>query len=496
MTNLLKYFALLFAISANYASQAQQNQNDDESNPLDQVVPVAEEDAADSVPAESIIDSRTLDEQLATEFERYQRLIREDAMDEADVSAKRIVEMAIKLHGPNSLETSKALNNLAVVQSRNGQYDAAIQNFESAVEIIENAEDRLNERLVNPLRGLGAAQISNGRPDLATKTFDRARHITHVNEGPHNIEQVEILEALAQATLQMGDTKGARAIIDRIHGLNVRYFAGDQIALIPSLMHRASWQHAAHYYNDERATYRRAIRIIEGEMGKDDPQLIFPLTQLGRSFYFVDMLQSDTQQRGMVSTGEMYFKRAARIAERAPDLNWRVFVGAKLALADHYIYAQSQNRARNLYEEMWAFLSVNEERLAMRAEALERPQVLFEDVLPKYAFKVADSTKASDNLLSGTIRVDYTISTRGRVKNIRTEAMPPEFTDMQRMAHREIRNRVFRPQMSDGELRDSDNLVFEHIFYYRQSDLDELKRKQEEERLRSALDPLETQSAS
>jgi hypothetical protein len=50
--------------------------------------------------------------------------------------------------------------------------------------------------------------------------------------------------------------------------------------------------------------------------------------------------------------------------------------------------------------------------------------------------------------------------------------------------------------MSDGELRDSDNLVFEHIFYYRQSDLDELKRKQEEERLRSALDPLETQSAS
>jgi len=480
MTNVLKYFALFFAISANYASQAQQIQNDDESGPLDQVVPVAEEDSADSVPAESIDDNRTLDERLAAEFERYRRLIGEDAMDEADVSAKRIVEMVIRLHGPNSLETSKALNNLALVQSRNGQYDAAIQNFESAVEIIEDVEDRLNEQLVNPLRGLGAAQISNGRPDLATQTYDRARHITHVNEGPHNIEQVEILDALAQATLLMGDAKGARAILDRIHALNVRHFAGDQMALIPSLMHRASWQHAAHYYNDERATYRRAIRIIEEKIGKNDPQLIFPLTKLGRSFYFFDVSQSDTQQRGMVSSGQIYFKRAARIADGAPDLDWREFVDTKLALADHYVYIQSQNRARNLYEEMWTFLSADEERLAFRAEVLEQPLVLFNDVLPKYAFEADVTDTESDDLLTGTIRVDYTVSTRGRVRNIRTEAMPPEFTDMQRMAHREIRSRVFRPQMSDGKLQESDNLVFEHSFFYRQSDLDALIKQVEE----------------
>lgn len=480
MINLLKYLALLFAISANYASQAEEVQNDDGSSPLDQVVPVAEEDTADSVPAESIDDDRTLDEQLVAEFERYRRLIREDAMDEADVAAKRIVEMVIRLHGPNSLETSKALNNLALVQSRNGQYDAAIQNFESAVAIIEDVEDRLNEQLVNPLRGLGGAQISNGRPDLATKTYKRARHITHVNEGPHNIEQVEILEALAQATLLIGDAKGARAILDRIHSLNVRHFAGNQMALIPSLMRRASWQHAARYYNDERATYRRAIRIIEDKVGKNDPQLILPLTKLGRSFYFIDISQSDAQQRGMVSTGEIYFKRAARIAEGSSDLDWREFVGTKLALADHYVYIQSHNRSRSLYKKMWTFLSADEERLAMRAEALEQPLVMFEESLPKYAFKADVADAGSDNLLSGTIRVDYTVSTRGRVRNIRTEAIPPEFTDMQRVVHREIRRRIFRPQMSDGELQESDNLVFEHSFFYRQSDLDALTKKSEE----------------
>ena len=75
--------------------------------------------------------------------------------------------MAIKVYGPQSRETANALNNLGIVQHSNGQYDAAIQNFTSSVEIIELVSDRLNDALVNPLKGLGAAQLGNGRPDQA-----------------------------------------------------------------------------------------------------------------------------------------------------------------------------------------------------------------------------------------------------------------------------------------------------------------------------------------
>lgn len=478
MTKLLKYLVFVAAISATSIAQAQQPDSDDEASPLDQVVPVADDESVASDSGGSIeIDARSLDEQLADEFERYRRLVGEGVMDEADTSAKRIVEMVIRIHGPLSLEASKALNNLALVQSRNGQYDAAIQNFESAVEIIEAVEDRLNETLVNPLTGLGSAQLKNGRPDLAAEAFSRARHITHVNEGPHNIQQVEILEALAQATLLTGNTKGARDLLDRMHALNVRHFAGDELALIPSLMRRAGWQHAARYFNDERATYRRIIRIMEDKLGKEDPQLILPLSKLGESFYFIDISQSDAQQRGMVSTGEIYFKRALRIAEASPDIDWRELARAKLAMADHYVYIQTLNRARGLYTEVWNDLSTDEERLAMRKEALEHPVVLVEDVLPKYAFNGGDKATGSADLLTGTIRVDYTVSSRGRVRNLRTEAFPPEFTDMQRIVHREIRRRVFRPQMSNAEATESDNLVFEHQFFYRQADLDKLTRK-------------------
>lgn len=480
MINLNKTVALFIAISLPIASQAEPADFEDEGSPLDQVVPVADEPSGATESATPIDDVRTLDERLAAEFERYRRLLAEDALDEADVSAKRIVQMVMKVHGPESIEASKALNNLALVQHKNGQYGAAIQNFEAAVEIIETVEDRLNEKLVNPLKGLGAAQLGSGRPDLAQQTFNRATHITHVNEGPHNIEQVEILESLAQSAMLLGDAKGARNFLNRIHVLNVRHFEGNDLALVPSLLRRASWQHAARYFMDERATYRRAIRIIESKLGKDDPQLILPLSKLAESYYFVDLTQSNPQLSGPVSSGEIYFKRAERIAEDTPGISWRVLAETKLALADYYIYADSQSRARRIYTEAWNLLSADQERLAVRAELLEQPVVLMRQPLPQYVGEKPPDGTSTDGLLTGTIRVDYTVSARGRVRNIRSEAIPPQFTDMQRIVHREIRQQVFRPRMSDEGLLESDNLVFEHSFFYRQADLDKLTREEPE----------------
>ncbi len=47
------------------------------------------------------------------------------------------------------------------MQHSTEQYDASQQNFESAIEIIEDNEDQLNDQLVNPLRGLGASQLES-----------------------------------------------------------------------------------------------------------------------------------------------------------------------------------------------------------------------------------------------------------------------------------------------------------------------------------------------
>lgn len=444
-------------------------------SPLDQVVPVAN-DVSDAAPEDEPAQAVT-EEDALREFARFRQLLEDRNFDEADVSAKRVVEMSIKVFGPQSRETAKALNNLAIVQHNNKQYSAAIQNFRSAIEILENVYDRLNGELVNPLKGLGAAQLSAGRPDQAVRSFGRATHITHVNEGPHNIEQVEILEALAEANVRLGEVEEARDTLDRIHAINVRHFSGDALGLLPSLMRRADWQHRAGYFNDERMTYRRAIRIIESSAGKNDPRLVSPLILLGQSYYYYEPVPDGSSAGiGLAASGETYFRRAVRIAEGAEDFPWLERAKAQLALADYYVGTETHNRARRIYAEVWNDLSLDEDRLAMREELLQTPAPLREGPLPQYA-GAASNGGSDGNFLTGVIQVDYTVSERGRVKNIRTEATPIEFTDMQRMVHREIRSRVYRPVLEDGEPVESPNQMFRHEFFYTQGQLDALKRE-------------------
>jgi len=332
--------------------------------------------------------------------------------------------------------------------------------------------------LVNPLKGLGAAQLGSGRPDLAQKTFNRAAHITHVNEGPHNLGQIEILESVAETFIRMGDTKEARSILDRIHILNVKHFEKNPMGLLPSLMNRASWQHRAGYYADERSSYRRAIRIVESSGGSNDPMLVEPLRRLGESFYYVDVNMSTPQQHGVVSSGEMYFKRASRIAKKSEDLGWRDLAETNVALADYYTYAESQNRSRKIYREVWESLSEGDDKLALRNELFADPVAIRTDSLPVYGGGLSSSGSSRNDLVAGRITVKYDVSSRGRVRELTTRADPPEFTDMQRVVHREIRRRIFRPRIADGEAVDAIGMVYEHTFSYVQSDLDALRAAQ------------------
>ncbi len=472
ITRPTSFAAVLFVLSLAAHGQDLQDEEDD-AGPLEQTVPVADEstEVAVSAPDEAV--QQASEEALLAEFARFRELIAERNYDAADPSAKRVVEMAIRIHGPQSLETSKALSNLGLVQHNNKQYDAAIQNFTSSIEILEVVEDRLSSQLINPLKGLGAAQLGNSRPDLAAGTFTRASHITHVNEGPHNIDQVEILESLAEAKVRLGDIEAARDVLDRIHSLNVRHFEDDALGLLPSLMRRAEWQHRAGYHNDERATYRRTIRIIETSSGKNDPRIVSPLVKLGETFYYYEPVTMDGY-RGSAASGEAYFRRAVRIAERDDDFPWLEMATTELALADYYSYLDGHNRARKIYLQVWDYLSTDEDRLAVRRDLLERPVPLREEPLPSYAG--GSSETSPGGRLQGTIRVDYMITARGDVKNTHSEASPAEFTDMQRIVHREIRGRIFRPPMVDGVPVEAPNQVFIHEFFYQQADLDELKQ--------------------
>lgn len=445
-----------------------------------QSVPVAEEDLEADVQAEAV--AKDPDARLIDAFEYFKQLIDDGAYDEADTAAKRIIELAIATKGPKSHETAKALTNLAIVQERTKQYDAAQQNFEAAIEIIEDIEDRLNSQLVNPLKGLAAAQLQSGRPDLASDTYQRAIHVTHVNKGPHNLDQIDMLESLAEVDLRLGEVDAAKDVQDRIYALNVRAYDIDTMDLVPSLMRRAAWQHRAGLIYDERATYRRIIHIIEEKRGKDDLALVEPLVLLGKSFFYYDTSgQPTTYQDATMSTGEIYFKRAVRIAAESPDSDWRIVTDSTLALGDYYMHDGNVQRARQVYASVWDMLSEDDdpEKLGVREESLETVHLLKASLLPDYigaSDPNATPPETDDPVRQGRVVISYVVSTRGQATRLKlVEAEPSEFTDMQTNAEREVRRRLFRPRFEKAEAVDSKEQLFEHTFYYRQSDLDALR---------------------
>lgn len=451
---------------------------------LDQVVPVAEDPAGEDVygPPESEDDAETLSdrERMLAEYERYKELTDAGIYAEAANAAKRVVELSIRENGPRANDTARALSNLALAQHQIGNYDAAQQNFESAIDIIIENEDRLSKTLINPLKGLGASQMMAGRPDLAAQSYRRAVHITHVNEGPHNIEQIEILQALAETHLQLGDVDSARDSQDMIYALNARHYRGRAAEMIPSLMRRAEWQHRTGYIIDERATYRRIIRIIEDTRGKDHVTLIRPLQKLGESYFYVDMSDTTTFQPSMVASGEIYFKRALKIAEEHPEADWRDVADAMIALGDYYNFRADLGRSRKTYRDAWEFLSSGKERLEMRGNKLERYVPLHEQPLPRYvgSATVQDEANADPDLREGRIVVSYDVNTRGRVSNLAiVEAKPAEFEDMRNDVIREMRRRVYRPRLADGQPVETEDQVLAHTFYYRQNELDDLREQ-------------------
>jgi hypothetical protein len=331
--------------------------------------------------------------------------------------------------------------------------------------------------LINPLRGLGMSQLEAGRPDKAEATFRRAVHVSHVNEGPHNLNQLSILESLSETHLRMGSIEDAKHMQDVMYAINERAYANNALDMVPALLRRAEWQHRAGFINDQRASLRRAIRIIEKAFGKDDMRLVEPLTQLGQSFFYID-LSGSPYGTTSISTGETHFKRALRIARTDPDANWEMIAETSLSLGDFYNFLDNMQQANKIYLAAWRDLEGGEDRQAYRRENLEQLVVLRENRLPDV---VSPPTEESNDgqqvpLSQGSITLSYDISERGRTENLQIiEAKPPEFVDLHRKVQREMRRRIYRPRYTESGPIKTEQQVIVHKYFYKQAELDALR---------------------
>jgi len=424
-------------------------------------------------------------DELRLSFALYKEAIANASYDEADTLAKRMVELTIRLFGLDSHESAKALTNLGRVQQKNHDYESAVLNFTASIDIIERIADRLNSKLINPLRGLGAAQLGAGRPDLARQAYGRAVHVSHVNEGPHNLMQIRILEELAETHLSMGNTSEALDVHKFIYNLEARNTDLSSEAILPALERQAEWTHRMRMHERERSTWRKIVHILEDSRGKKDLSLITPLTGLGNSYLFVSDFELENFGGAAISSGDAYLKRAVRIAKENPEGDWQIQRRTLLSLADFYTLSDRAGKASKIYRETWKLLSVDEEREPSRFTALETTHILQKIHPPKYynSRRTDDGKNAPESFESGKIVAAYSVTSRGDTGNIRIiEAEPAGLEEMEYTVTREMRRLIHRPRMADGVAVATHDRTYTHEFFYRPSDVPEPPAEKEEEK--------------
>jgi len=403
------------------------------------------------------------EEELKRLFELYREALSNKDFLEADTLAKRVVELSIRLNGLDSHDSAKAITNLGIAQHNNKDFDSALRNFMSSIDIVERIDDNLSPALINPLQGLAASQAAIGRVDLARLSYQRAVHVSHVNDGPHNPGQIDILESMAELHISQGSYDDASDIQQHIYAIQARKIDPLSLDIIPALQKKAHWQHRLQAYHRERVTWRQIINVVERHYGKQSLELIAPLTNLGKSYLFVSPAEFEYQPEVSTSSGESYLRRANKIAKAHPDATWTTVEGTLLSLGDYYVLSGRPNRASRIYLETWEYLSdgLDQDRLKHRRDNLGKVKTL-QQVFPP----------------AGTMAFGYIVSATGRVTNLHLiEVRPREFEAFATVVGRTLRRQIYRPRIDEGTMVATPEVIYEHEFFYRPSEMPALPSK-------------------
>lgn len=395
-------------------------------------------------------------------FREYRRLYDEGDFAGAIEAGKRVIVLSIEANGRDDLQTARGLTNLAIAQQKNGEYEAAVQNYEAAVDTVERVESRLSKHLINPLRGLGNTYLEAGRPDEAIRVYDRAVHLTHVNYGPQNLEQADLLDALSESFLRLQDMEEASDIQDMSYQLYARRFGEESIEILPALQRRARWLNRLGLFGQERDVWNQAIDVIENEYGEDDLRLIEALNGLART-YLYDI------EPAVSNRGEWALRRALEIAENHPETTPPLVADSLIDSGNYHTLRGEAQKARRAYRQAWRVLSGDESLLAIRERRFGRPVQIRYARAPAYA---DESTNPTMNPVfrgrefdRGVVVANYTVNARGRTEDITViESTPPGLMDTE--VKRTVRRMVFRPRYVDGQPVSTPDQTFRHRYAY------------------------------
>ncbi len=416
-----------------------------------------------------------LSERIGEARDDYRYLFDQAQFDEAAASAKLLISLLLQDPDHDRLVYAEALTDLALAQQNAALYDAAIENYELAIDVVSAERDRLCAELVQPMLGLSRTYHASGQYLEAVRNYKQTLHIHQVNSGLYGNEKGLITAELSESYYELGDFKRARDMQDSYVSIIARDHPGDDLTRLPSMYSRADMLTRTGSTYRSMEAYRRIIAMIERAEGSRSLKLLPAFAAISKLLVEHDIVDGDDG----IEKARRYMRRAVDIVEKNDEADTELRARVYVMMGD-FLSLQSANRrlmVRN-YQRGWDEFSKDEQLFAQRDMLFTGPTLLNEipvKTAPRMRELLAKKDDASIEK-KGIIIVRYDVNRYGRPENVRVvESYPPDLYNYMAASH--VRNFAFRPHFVDGEPISSPDRLFELRFAYSEEELPEKVRQ-------------------
>jgi tetratricopeptide (TPR) repeat protein len=263
----------------------------------------------------------------------------------------RALAIREKVLGPEHLDTSASLNNLAGLLQAQGNHTGARPLCERALAIKEKVLGPEHPDVATGLNNLATMLYHQGDLAGARPLFERALAIQEKVLGPEHPDTAIGINNLARLLEEQGDLMRARPLYERTLAIREKVLGPEHPATATGLNNLADLLRAQSDLAGARPLFERALAIYEKVLGSEHPNTATTLNNLARLL----------QAQGDLIGAQRHFERALAIDE-------------KVLGPEHPDTATDLNNLANLLKDQGDFAgarSLHERTLAIREKVLD-----------------------------------------------------------------------------------------------------------------------------
>ncbi len=218
---------------------------------------------------------------VGTQQRLVQSLIEQARFDEAEVAARKLVELMEQRLGPHDPALAEPLNQLAIVLHNQGNLDESAALQVRSIELMESAGTTEVDAYHVALNHLGSLYLDMGRKEDAIRTLDRCLKVRERVLGLESDSVAQTLNNLGLAMLQLERFEEASAHLERSLNIREKALGPEHPNLVWGLRLLGQARTVNGEHEQAENMLQRCLVIQEGSLGRRHPFTAMTLEALG-----------------------------------------------------------------------------------------------------------------------------------------------------------------------------------------------------------------------